>query len=296
MEITGPANAGSVFLKHKNTGELLMKLRILKLGFLERLLQVGLVFFVIMLCSIPDLLAETYGVESKNSSDRPPIMNPDVASRSSDPDKPPAYGPEDAKVLIILFSDYQCPHCRRVSQATHQISAEFPGEVRIEVWHRPLSMHKKAEVAARASVAAQQQGKFWEMHDMIFSSATKMNLTDFEQYAQKLDLNMDQFRADMNDPGIEERIRQESALAESLGALATPGWLINGKASVGWGSWNSFRRKVERELAAVNLLAEEGMDPADIQVQRAFDNNNESESFELYRVTFLQPAEAIVEN
>jgi len=264
-----------------------MHLRSLKLRVLERQLQVGLVFFFIMLCSTPDLLAETYGVESRNSSDRPPIMNPDVASRSIDPDKPPAYGPEDAKVLVILFSDYQCPHCLRANQATHQISAEFPGEVRIEVWHRAIPLHKKAEMAARAAVAAQQQGKFWEMHDMIFSSAAKMNLTDLEQYAQQLNLNMDQFKSDMNDPNVKERIRQEGALAESLDVHGTPGFLINGKVYVGWGSWLNFRGKVERELTAANVLAEQGMDPAEIQYERAFENNTESESFELYRAAVL---------
>lgn len=273
-----------------------MHLRILNSGVLVRLLQVGLIFISIMLCSVPDLLAETYGVKSRNAGDQPPIMNPDVASRSTNPDRPPAYGPEDAKVIIIIFSDYQCINCNRASQATHQISAEFPGEVRIEVWQRPLSMHKKAEIAARAAVAAQQQGKFWEMHDMIFSSPATMELTDLERYAQELDLNMDQFRADMNNPAIAERIRQESALAEALGALATPGFLINGKVYVGWGSWQSFRVKVERELAAANVLAEQGMDPAEIQNERAFENNTESESFELYRVAVLMPAEATGED
>ena len=101
--------------------------------------------------------------------------------------------------------------------------------------------------------------------------------------------------ADMNNPEIEERIRQESASAEALGALATPGFLINGKVHVGWGSWNSFRRKVERELTAANVLAEQGMDPVEIQYERAFENNTESESFELYRTAVLLPTEAIGE-
>ena len=273
-----------------------MHLRILNSGVLKRHLQLGLVFLLIMLCSVPDLLAESYGVKSKNPSDQPPIMNPDIASRSTNPDRPPAYGPEDAKVRVIIFSDYQCIHCRRASQATHQISAEFPGEVRIEVWHRALSMHKKAEMAALASVAAQRQGKFWEMNDMIFASPATMELTDLERYAQELDLNMDQFRADMNNPEIQERIRQESALAEALGAQATPGFLINGKVYVGWGSWKRFRGKVERELAAANVLAEQGMDPVEIQYERAFENFTESESFELYRAAVLLPTEAAGED
>lgn len=273
-----------------------MHLRILNSGTLEKLLQVGLIFVFIMLFSINDLFAESYGVESKNAGDRPPIMSPDVASRSTDPDRPPAYGPEDAKVRVIIFSDYQCIHCRRASQATHQISAEFPGEVRIEVWQRPLAMHAKAEMGSRAAVAAQQQGKFWEMHDMIFASPSTMDVTDLERYAEQLGLNMDQFRADMNNPAIAERIQQESALAVSLGALATPGFLVNGKVYVGWGSWRSFRGKVERELAAANVLAEQGMAPAEIQYERAFENNTDSESLELYRVAVLQPAEATDED
>ncbi|MEH6608886.1 MAG: thioredoxin domain-containing protein [Halioglobus sp.] len=265
-----------------------MKSRIMKHGVLEKLLQAGLVFFSLILCSVPNLLAETYGVESTNVHDRPAVMSPDVASRSTDPDRPPAYGPEDARVRVIIFSDYECIHCRRVTQATHQISAEFPGEVRVEVWHHPISSHEKAETGARAAVAAQQQGKFWEMHDMIFSSPATMEVSDLERYAQKLDLDMDQFRADMNNPDIQERIRQEGALADALGARATPGILINGKVHVGWASWKNFRRKVERELAAANLLAEQGMDPAEIQHERAFENYTESESLELYRSAVLQ--------
>ncbi len=271
-----------------------MQLRILNHRVSDRLVLVWLVFFLTTLCTASNLWAASYGVELENAADRPPVLNPDIASRSTDPDKPPAYGPEDAKVLVILFNDYQCPNCRRTSQATHQISAEFPGEVRIEVWHLPLvSMHPKAEMAARAAIAAQQQGKFWEMHDMIFSAPAKMNLTDFEQYAEELDLNMDQFRADMNDPEVAERIRRESALASKMGAGGTPAFLINGKLSVGWGSWNSFRRRVEMELAAANALAEQGMSPAEIQLQRAIDNNVETESFEYYRMAVLQPDAAV---
>ena len=269
-----------------------MYLRILNSGMLAKLLQIGLIFISIMLFSVPDLLADSYGVESSNPDDRPPVMNPDVASRSSDPDRPPAYGPEDAKVRIIMFIDYQCIHCRRATQATHQISAEFPGEVRIEVWQHPLYSHKNAEMAARAALAAQQQGKFWEMYDKIYSSPAKMDLADLERYAVELDLNMDQFRADMNNPAIKERIHREGALADALGARATPGILINGKVYVGWGSWKNFRRNVERELAAANVLAEQGMDPAEIQYERAFENNTDSASFELYRVAVLQPEEA----
>jgi protein-disulfide isomerase len=236
-----------------------------------------------------DVVAQDFGVISANPADSPPVMNPDVGSRGVDPDRPPSYGPEDAKVLIVLFSDYQCPSCRRVTQATHQISAEFPNEVRIEVWHHPLSIHPNAEIAAEAAVAAQKQGKFWEMHDMMFQNAGALALANLEQYAEVVGLEMDQFRADMGNPAVKERIREESALADALGARATPGFLINGKVSVGWGSWSNFRSKVEREVAAANTLAEQGMDPSEIRNQRAIDNNNDSAAYELYLNAVLVP-------
>jgi protein-disulfide isomerase len=214
-------------------------------------------------------------------------MNPDVASRTSDPDRPPSYGPEDAKVLIVLFSDYQCPSCRRVTQATHQISAEFPGEVRIEVWHHALAMHGKAETSAAAAVAAQKQGKFWEMHDLIFQNQDSLDVPDLEQHAQTLGLDMDRFRKDMNDPAIRQRIQQEGALADSLGAPATPGWVINGKVSQGWGSWGAFRTRIAREVEAAGKLAAQGMDAEQIREQRAIDNLTDSESYALYRTNIL---------
>lgn len=219
--------------------------------------------------------------------DWPPFLAPETDSRSQDPERPPAYGPEDAKVRVILFSDYQCPSCRRISPATQQISAEFPGDVRIEVWQRPLAMHTAAETAAAAAIAAQQQGKFWEMHDLIIDNRGPLNVAKLEQFATDLDLDLDQFRADMNDPTVKERIRDENATAEALGAIKTPGWVINGKVSEGWGSWRGFRQKVERELTAANALAEEGMDPMKIQVQRAEVNFNDPDKFELYRKRVL---------
>lgn len=254
-----------------------------------RLASAGTVILSILVSMASAAASNEFGVVSKNEADRPPVMNPDVASRSVDPDRPPAYGPEDAKVLIVLFSDYQCPSCRRVTQATHQISAEFPGDVRIEIWHRPLAMHRNAETAAAAAVAAQKQGKFWEMHDLIFQNQDSLDVADLEQHAQTLGLDLERFRSDMNDPAVRERIRAESALADELGAQATPGWLINGKVSQGWGSWWSFRRKVELELAAANELAAEDVAPFDIQLERALANHQDSESFELYRTNVLLP-------
>ena len=233
------------------------------------------------------LYADSYGVLSNNASDNPPEVAPDPALRSSDPNRPPAYGPEDAPVLVVIFSDYKCPACRRANPATHQIASEFPGDVRIEVWQRPLAIHTGADRAARAALAAQRQGKFWEMHDLIFRDFGKNDQAHLEQHAMTLQLDMEQFRSDMADPAIQARIQREHDLAEALDARATPGWLINGKASVGWGSWNMFRNQVQREVAASKALVEQGLSAEEIREQRALENNTDSETFELYRTSVL---------
>lgn len=254
-----------------------------------RFVQVGIVFFSLSLSVTMNAMDQDIGVASANPADNPPQVNPDVASRSTDPDRPPAYGPEDAKVLIVLFSDYQCPSCRRMNQASHQIAAEFPGEVRLELWHHALPTHPAAETAAAAAIAAQRQGRFWEMHDKIFGNKGRLDAARLEQFAQELGLDLEKFRSDMSDPSVRERIRKEGALADALGAPNTPGIVINGKVGQGWASWPSFRLKVEREVAAAKALAEQGMDPFEIRNQRAIENNDNSETYEQYRNAILLP-------
>jgi protein-disulfide isomerase len=215
-------------------------------------------------------------------------MDREVTPSVVDPGSPPAYGPEDAKVLVIEFADYNCPACRRASQAIHQLAAEFPGEVRMEFWNHPLASHRNADLAAAAGIAAQQQGKFWEMHDILFENP-KHDMETLEQHAQDLGLDLDKFRSDMNDPAVAERIKREGALTEALGAANTPSFLVNGKVYMGWGSWRSMRGKVERELKAIRELEEEGMDPLEIRSQRELDNFEDSEMYELYRVGVIEP-------
>jgi protein-disulfide isomerase len=232
--------------------------------------------------------AATFGVESTNPSDRPPVVNPDVSLRSSDPDGPPAYGPEDAKVLIAVFNNFQCPHCRRSSQAIHQIAFEFPDEVRIEIFHSAPPGKPGPEIAAIASIAAQNQGQFWEMYDKILARPGSVSMATFEQYAQELGLDMERFRSDMNDPAVKERVREESQLAIDLGFRGTPIFFINAKPYYGWASWKYFRKAVASELAKARALADEGLPPLEIQLQSAMNNSNDSETFELYRVGILE--------
>ena len=211
-------------------------------------------------------------------SEAPPttVPNPDVPVRtvsgkvevSADPKLAPALGPLKPKVLVIVFSDFQCPVCRRVTDATHQIPEEWPGDVRVEFRNLPLKMHANAENAAIAAMAAHRQGKFWEMHDMLFANQQALDPASLEGYAQKLGLDVARWKKDTADPALRARVHEDAALAEKLGATATPAFVVNGTTSVGWGSWFGFRSVVEKERAAVNDAIAKGTKPGAVLAMR----------------------------
>ena len=107
----------------------------------------------------------------------------------------PVRGPENAKVTIVAFSDFQCPFCSRVVPTLDKIMKEYPGQVRMYFRHNPLPFHPDAPLAAEAALAAQDQGKFWEMHDKLFTNQQNIKRPDLEKYAGELGLDMGKFKS-----------------------------------------------------------------------------------------------------
>ena len=99
---------------------------------------------------------------------------------------------------MIIFSDFQCPFCRRVEPTLTQIEKEYAGKVRFVWKNYPLPFHNNAEPAAEAAMAAGAQGKFWEMHDKLFENQQALDRAEPEKYAQELGLNMAKFKADLD--------------------------------------------------------------------------------------------------
>lgn len=220
---------------------------------------------------------------STNPADSPARTVSGQVAASTDANRPPALGPEPAKVVVVVFSDFQCPVCKRSADATHQIPEEFPGEVRVEFWQHALAMHQNAENAAVASLAAQRQGRFWDYHDELFRNQNLLDAASLSRYAQGLGLDADAFKRDYEAPELRERVKREGAFADRLGATSTPAFMINGKVSIGWGSWLSFRGNVERELAEARKLEASGTPVAQIAEQRAKALIDKPELFEAYR-------------
>jgi len=227
---------------------------------------------------------------STNPADAPARVKSGKVFASTDVNVPPALGPLSAKVLVIVFSDFQCPVCRRSADATDQIAEEFPGEVRVEFWQHALASHSSAENAAVASLAAQRQGMFWEYHDEVFRNQSAIDPASLARYAEQLGCDMEQFNKDTADPELRTRAKAEGAFAERFGATSTPAFMINGKVHIGWGSWAGFRSEIERELVEARKLEAQGIPVEQLAEQRAHAVIEDAALFGAYREQVLRVA------
>jgi protein-disulfide isomerase len=224
----------------------------------------------------------------KPNPDEPPARtHSDKVLRSKDFNLAPAYGPSPAKVRVVLFSDFQCPVCGRIPGATHQIAEEFPGDVRLEFHQMPLKMHRNAENAAVAALAAHLQGKFWEMHDLLFQNQRALDEESLSGYARQIGLDMAKFTKDYADPAVRKRAADERTLGETLGADGTPAIFINGRPNVGWASWGALRSQVEMEVNAANGLIGKGTKLADVEGLRARANLESDAKWKAYKAGII---------
>lgn len=144
----------------------------------------------------------------------------------------PVKGPEDAKITIFEFSDFQCPYCARSQVVVEEVLKRHKGNIRIVFKHLPLSFHKKAKDASRASMAAGEQGKFWEYKAKLMASLNQWANGNAPQlfilYAKELGLDVKKFEEDQKKESYNKAIEKDVALAGRIGARGTPTFVING--------------------------------------------------------------------
>jgi protein-disulfide isomerase len=157
-------------------------------------------------------------------------------------------GPANAKVTIIEFSDFQCPYCKRGHDTMDEVMKAYPKDVKVAFKHYPLPFHKEAEPAARAAWAAQQQGKFWEYHDVLFNNQDKLGQDFYLATAKELKLDEAKFKADMNSEAAKKQIEEDSELGAKNGIQGTPGFFVNGVAVKGAYPASHFKGIVDRWL------------------------------------------------
>jgi protein-disulfide isomerase len=162
-------------------------------------------------------------------------------------DGSPSRGPEAARVVIVEFADFECTHCAQAAPTLEEIWKRHEREVRFVFKYLPLSIHPHAELAARAAIAAQAQGKFWEMHDVLFANQRRLERGDLDAYARAMQLDLDRFNADFDSPATNERLRRDREIADLLKIRGTPTLYINNRLYEGKGA--SIEDVITTELA-----------------------------------------------
>jgi protein-disulfide isomerase len=144
-------------------------------------------------------------------------------------DGSPEKGSPDAVVTVVEWADFECPFCKEVYPVLDKLVSRFDGQVRVVYKFYPLESHPHGEIAARAGLAAQNQGKFWEMHHKMFDNQARLEQADLERYARDIGLDIAKYRADFASKETAERIAKDKKQAEELGLTGTPMIFINGR-------------------------------------------------------------------
>jgi Na+/H+ antiporter NhaA len=151
-----------------------------------------------------------------------------------DPEHDHIRGPQDAPVTLVEYGDFECPYCGQAERVIRELLAAHGDEIRYVWRHLPLNdVHPTAQLASEASEAAANQGKFWEMYDILLSHQGELNLRDLIRYADELDLDVDRFKDELRRREHAARISEDVASADESGVSGTPTFFINGRRHYG---------------------------------------------------------------
>ncbi len=163
--------------------------------------------------------------------------------------KEPFKGGANAKVVIHEFSDFQCPFCSRGKAVVDQIATEYGDKVKIVFRHMPLNFHPEAKPAAMASMCANKEGKFWEMHDALFDNQKELGAAKYKEWAAKIGLNAEAFAKCYDSQEMAAAVDADMKVAEDLGVNSTPTFFVNGQKVAGALPFSQFKSMIDEELA-----------------------------------------------
>ncbi len=139
-----------------------------------------------------------------------------------------AHGPEDAPYTLVEYGDYECPDCGRLYVTLRDLQSDIASRLRVVFRHYPLSgIHHHAQQAAEAAEAAGAQGKFWEMHMLLFERQEALHTKDLIRYARELTLDVERFRNELKNQIYSERVRADFIAGVQNGVNHTPGLFLN---------------------------------------------------------------------
>ena len=158
-------------------------------------------------------------------------------------------GPEDAPFTLVEYGDYECPDCGRLYVILRDLQQDIASRLRIMFRHYPLSgVHHHAQQAAEAAEAAGAQGKFWEMHTLLFERQNALRTKDLIHYAEELNLDVERFHNELKNETYSERVRADFLAGVQNGVYGTPGLFLNGVRYDGdWGKESLLRLLANEE-------------------------------------------------
>lgn len=168
------------------------------------------------------------------------------------PDDDPVAGKADAKVTIVEFSDFQCPFCGKFyNDAYQQLKKDYidTGKVKLVYRDFPLGFHPEAQKAAEAGECADDQGKFWQMHDKIFSNQSTMSVDGYKKWAKELGLDSAKFNQCLDSGTKASEVQKDESDGQAAGIGGTPSFFINEKLVVGAQPYSVFKAAIDAELA-----------------------------------------------
>jgi len=205
---------------------------------------------VVLLVSVLVVVGAAVLLTSNQGSGSGGETSIDVALTSSDQIR----GSLDAKIMLLEYSDFQCPACKAYEPLVKKVLEEYSDEVFLVYRHFPLRQtHENAQLSAQAAEAAGKQQKFWEMHDLLFIKQEEWaEEKDFsvklKSYAEELELNVDQFEKDLESDEGKRKIDEDYASGLKFNVNATPTFFLNGKKLENMRSFNDFKREIENLL------------------------------------------------
>ncbi|HEV7485371.1 MAG TPA: thioredoxin domain-containing protein [Thermoanaerobaculia bacterium] len=170
---------------------------------------------------------------------------PRVAVRAEGPSR----GGADAPVTIVEFSDFECPFCGHAVETLRQVEKSYGDKVRIVFRDYPLFSHRTAKRAAEAAHCAEEQGKFWEMHDQLFSKGGPLSDGDLYRFASQAGTDRQKFDACLTSGKYKEAWKPSQEEGNRVGVTSTPSFFINGRLIVGAAGIDAFSKIIDEELA-----------------------------------------------
>ena len=167
----------------------------------------------------------------------------------------PSRGNPKAPVTILEFSDFQCPYCVRARPVVQRVREAYGDKVRFVFRHFPLDFHAQAQKAGEAAACAGEQDRFWEMHDLLWENASKLQVADLKAHAAGLGLDGAAFSTCLDSGRHEGLVERDLAAGQGYGVSGTPAFFVNGRPLVGAQPFEAFAKVIDDELARAGARA-----------------------------------------